>query len=382
MPTPQERYHQDLQKPEFTADPAQAKVVAHLQQVYDALLVNQKSANRGLLQALFGKKRSENQSSVKGLYLWGGVGRGKTYLMDVFYECLPFENKLRSHFHRFMRNIHSQLQEFKGQADPLDRVASRIAARARVICFDEFFVSDITDAMLLGNLLKGLFARGVTLVATSNVEPNRLYENGLQRRNFLPAIDLINHHTQVIHLDSATDYRLRALDQAELYYCPSGENADQSLQRSFDALAPMEIQHGEQLEEGEIQINQRGELAILVEGRLIPIRKVADDVIWFEFAAICDGPRSQSDYIELAMEYHAVLISDVPVFYDTNNDQARRFINLVDVFYDRNIKLVLSAAAELRDLYQGRDLKFEFARTVSRLVEMQSHEYLARPHRP
>lgn len=365
---PLAQYQADLRKPDFTHDPSQERVVHELQGVYTALTQAESSrANSNLLGRVLALVRQKDPAPVRGLYLWGGVGRGKTYLMDAFYESLPFERKMRVHFHRFMRHVHGELKALGGTKNPLERVAERLAARTRVICFDEFFVADIADAMILGGLFECLFARQVTLVATSNIVPDDLYKDGLQRQRFLPAIDLINQHTRVIHLDGDCDYRLRLLEQAELYHFPLDAAADTVLAANFASLAPEAGVEG---------------LLIEVVGRAIPSRCCADDVVWFEFDALCDGPRSQNDYIELAMEYHAVLISNVPVLTASEEEQARRFINLVDEFYDRNVKLVISAAAAIEVLYQGTRLQFEFARTASRLREMQSHEYLARQHRP
>jgi cell division protein ZapE len=236
-----------------------------------------------------------------------------------------------------------------------------------VLCFDEFFVSDIADAMILAGLMGALFERGVTLVATSNIIPDELYRDGLQRQRFLPAIELVKHYTEVFNVDAGVDYRLRALEQAELYHYPLDREANESLQRSFVALAPEPGQQWERLE---------------INGRYLSSRCVADDVVWFEFAELCDGPRSQNDYIELARIYHAVLLGNVPAMGAANDDQARRFISLVDEFYDHNIKLVISAEVPLLELYSGGRLEFEFQRTCSRLQEMQSHEYLARSHKP
>lgn len=370
MPSPLESYQQDLQKPGFSADAQQAVVVDKLQAIYTDLLDKRlKATGSRWLQSLRGLWGGQNRVVTKGLYLWGGVGRGKTYLMDTFFEALPFEDKLRAHFHRFMRRVHHELTDLSGHANPLHQVAERIRREASVICFDEFFVSDITDAMLLGNLFSALFDRGICLVATSNIPPYLLYDNGLQRERFLPAIALIQQHTEVVHLDSPTDYRLRVLQRAELYHQPLSSAAEQSLAQSFADLAP---------EHAAVREN----IGLEVEGREILARREAEDIVWFDFAAICDGPRSQHDYIELAKEYHTVLISQVPQFTHRNADQARRFINLVDEFYDRNVNLVLSAAAPLEALYQEGKLAFEFQRTTSRLLEMQSHDYLARPHKP
>ncbi|MCB1844088.1 MAG: AFG1 family ATPase, partial [Halioglobus sp.] len=314
-----------------------------------------------------GRWRGTAREPERGLYLWGGVGRGKTYLMDMFFDSLPFERKLRVHFHRFMQRVHTELGDLKGEKNPLERVAERLASEARVVCFDEFFVTDIGDAMILGGLMESLFARGVTLVATSNIEPRHLYENGLQRQRFLPVIALLERHTRVLNVDAGTDYRLRTLQQAELYHYPLDQGADSSLEDSFSRLAPEPGKHWERIE---------------INRRYLTVRRLAEDVAWFDFAELCDGPRSQNDYIELARIFHAVLISGVPEFVPDIDDQARRFINLVDEFYDRNVKLVLAAAKPLLELYAGGRLGFEFQRTISRLQEMQSYDYLAREHRP
>lgn len=366
--TPLSRYQRDLERPGFRADAAQARAVEHLEDLYRALLRTPEVAVtgwRGRLRKLLGRR----PEPVTGLYLWGGVGRGKTYLMDNFYEALPFERKLRVHFHRFMRRVHSELTQLRGHSDPLEQVADSIAREARVICFDEFFVSDIGDAMILGTLLQGLFDRGVTLVATSNIPPSQLYHDGLQRSRFLPTIASLERHTRVVEVDGGSDHRLRALKQAELYHFPLDDAADKSLLRSFHSLVPAR---------GEIRPNQMVE----IEGRSFRARYLAEDVAWFEFAELCDGPRSQNDYIELAREYHALVISNIPALGRYKDDQARRFINLVDEFYDRQVKLVVSAARPLEQLYDEGRLGFEFQRTVSRLLEMQSLDYLARPHKP
>ena len=361
--TPVEKYQQLLADPQFFEDPEQRRVVELFEALYQILRARGKR-NQGLLGKL-GSFSRKAETPVTGLYLWGGVGRGKTMLMDLFYECLPAGDRLRMHFHRFMHRVHRELNELSGTPDPLRAVADGIAGETRVICFDEFFVSDIGDAMILGELFEHLFDRGITLVATSNVEPDLLYENGLQRRRFLPAIEAIKTHTRVHCLDSQTDYRLRVLERAEIYHVPLDAAADRSLSQSFHALAP------EKPEEN---------VALNIENRIINARMVAEDVAWFEFAELCEGPRSQNDYIELSRIFHAVLISNVRRFSSRDEDAARRFISLVDEFYDRNVKLIISADAEIDDLYAGERLRFEFERTRSRLLEMQSHEYLARSH--
>ena len=366
MITPWQRYQADLQREDFSRDSAQEQAVLLLQDLYERLLARAGEHDRGLRAWVRKLRRVELEPQV-GLYFWGGVGRGKTYLMDAFFECLPFSNKLRVHFYRFMQRVHAELTSLEGEKNPLEIVADRFSREARVLCFDEFFVTDIGDAMILGGLMKALFARGVTLVATSNIEPRRLYENGLQRQRFLPVIGLLEQYTRVVNVDSGVDYRLRTLQQAELYHSPLDEGADRSLHGSFSRLAPGPGKNWERLE---------------INNRYLTCRCVADDVVWFDFAELCAGPRSQNDYIELARIFHAVLVSGVPEFQPDNDDQARRFITMVDEFYDRNVKLVLAAAKPLLELYAGGRLEFEFQRTVSRLQEMQSYEYLAREHRP
>jgi cell division protein ZapE len=359
--TPLQRYQQDLLRPDFVADAAQKNAVEHLQRLYDALLVRHN--NRNFFSALFRR----HAKPCQGLYFWGGVGRGKTYLMDTFFDALPFDKKMRLHFHRFMRRVHQELRSLKDRKNPLDIVADRLADETIVLCFDEFFVSDIADAMILGSLMEKLFERGVSLVATSNIVPDRLYENGLQRERFLPAIAVLKAHVTVVNVDSGTDYRLRTLEQAELYHWPLDAEADATLASNFAAL---------------VTAAGRDNVALTIEGRTITARKEAEGVVWFDFAALCDGPRSQNDYIELACEYHTVLLSNIPALHQGIDDQVRRFINLVDEFYDRSVKLVVSAEKPLEALYSGGRLTFEFQRTQSRLLEMQSHEYLAREHRP
>ncbi|RYY76598.1 MAG: cell division protein ZapE [Gammaproteobacteria bacterium] len=368
--SPLARYERDLTREDFRRDSSQAKAVQYLQTLYEALIADWKakksSGLRSIFKNFFGGKES---ASIKGLYFWGGVGRGKTYLMDNFFESLPFPEKMRMHFHRFMRRVHAELKSLDGQKNPLEKVADIIAAETKVICFDEFFVSDITDAMILGTLMSELFERGVVLVATSNIVPDGLYKDGLQRARFLPAIDLLKTHTQVVNVDGGVDYRLRALEQAELYHYPLDASADLSLQKSFRSLLSSLAE-------------EKSNEVLIVEGREIHTRYSAEGVVWFNFEAICDGPRSQNDYIELSKEYHSVFISNVPALGRSNDDQARRFVNLVDEFYDRHVKLVISAERPLTELYSDGKLNFEFQRTVSRLLEMQSHEYLAMEHRP
>ena len=307
--SPWQRYQADLKREDFTHDPAQEQAVRLLQGLYERLTARELS-QKSVLAGLFRWARAEQRQPETGLYLWGGVGRGKTYLMDTFFDCIPFDQKLRVHFHRFMQRVQTELKALEGEKNPLQSVADKLASEATLICFDEFFVSDIADAMILGGLMEALFERGVTLVATSNIIPSGLYENGLQRQRFLPAIALIEQHTEVVNVDAGVDYRLRTLEQARLYHYPPGEEANRSLQASFERLAPEPGKRWERVE---------------INGRYLSSLWEADDVVWFDFAELCDGPRSQNDYIELAKIYHAVLVSDVPAMGADSDDQARRF---------------------------------------------------------
>jgi cell division protein ZapE len=361
---PFELYRQRVARGELSADAAQARAVEALERLYRDL--KQATPHRGW-RALGAKLAGNRRSAARGLYLWGSVGRGKTFLMDLFFHALPFADKRRQHFHRFMAMVHERLKAHRNVENPLELVAEEIATRARIICFDEFAVTDIADAMLLGNLFAGLFSRGVTLATTSNIAPDQLYAGGLQRQRFLPTIELLKEHCEVLHVDGAVDYRLRALQRADVYQTPSGTDADGRLMEFFESVAPDEGDDGGSLE---------------VNGRPIVYRRAADGVVWFDFDAICDGPRSQDDYIELSRLYQTVLVSDVPRFDAALENQARRFIALVDEFYDRRVKLILSAAAPATELYRGDRLKHDFRRTESRLTEMQSHDYLKQAHRP
>lgn len=358
---PSELYAQGVAARRWDDDPAQRAVLAQLDRI-DAGLVALEAARGPRWWPL----RRARDEAVPGLYLWGAVGRGKTFLIDLLFQSLPIEHKLRLHFHRFMGRVHAALKALEGRADPLREVAAQFAAQARVLCLDEFFVTDIGDAMILANLLRHLFAHGVTLVTTSNIEPKGLYRDGLQRAKFLPAITLLERHCAVVELRSAQDYRLRALAQAGVYFTPLDAAAEQGMQAVFARIAP-----GKRRAEAEIRVNGRG----------IAVKRRADGVIWFDFAALCEGPRAVADYIELAQSFNTVLVSGVPRFTSLLEDEARRFVNLVDEFYDRGVNLVLSAAVPIVALYGGERLAAEFARTQSRLIEMQSAEYLASAHR-
>jgi cell division protein ZapE len=368
MTTPKQRYLDDLNRQGFVADNAQEQAVELLESLYQRLVTDNSKVEESTLVARFKRFiKTPDKTPERGLYLWGGVGRGKTYLMDCFFEVLPFDKKLRVHFHRFMRRVHSDLSFFKGYVNPLERVADKIANETEIICFDEFFVSDITDAMILGTLFEALFARGVCLVATSNIEPEKLYQNGLQRQRFLPAIALLERHCQVVNVDGGSDYRLRALTNTSLYHSPLNDKTQSAISDIFETLVANDK-------------NIIRDANLMVNDRAITVKAMTSDVIWFDFTAICDGPRSQNDYIDIACEFHAVVLSNVPLLNAETEDSARRFINLVDEFYDRNVKLAISAQQPLENIYQGNKLIFEFERTQSRLIEMQSLEFLSRPH--
>ncbi len=369
MTTPWELYQADLQRPDFSYDEAQEMAVKHLQRLFDDLVaVENARQSQGALSKFAARLSRKKTEPQKGIYFWGGVGRGKTYLVDTFYDALPFERKMRTHFHRFMQRVHNDLTKLSGEKNPLTIVADQIANEAVVICFDEFFVSDIGDAMILGGLMQELFDRGITLVATSNIVPDGLYRDGLQRDRFIPAIKLLNRFTEVVNVDSGVDYRLRTLEQAELYHFPLSTDADVAMDDAFKQLIA-DPRH--------VALNHPVEIL----GRNIYAKAICDDIGWFNFKDLCDGPRSQNDYIELGKLFHAVLISGVPQMGLKNDDLARRFINLVDEFYDRGVKVIMSAEVAIPDIYTQGKLEFEFQRTTSRMLEMQSKDYLVREHR-
>ncbi len=348
-------------------DQAQERALAHFGRLSEDL--RELERGESWLARLLSRRRS-----VRGLYLWGGVGRGKSFLMDAFFECAPLPDKRRRHFHRFMQEVHHRMRELQGQEDPLIVVARDLARQARLLCLDEFQVSDITDAMLMRRLLEGLFEQGVVLVTTSNLHPDDLYKHGLQREQFVPAIELLVQNLEVVNVDGGIDYRLRLLEQTGVYHHPLGPDAEARLAHEFDSMAPGESEEA---------------VALEVENRTIRARRVGTGVAWFEFSELCEGPRGQADYIELARRFHTVLLSNVPRLRSSKLDAARRFTWLVDEFYDRKVKLVISAAAPAHELFaiaDGgdrflRNLNISFVdRTVSRLIEMQTHEYLALPH--
>jgi len=346
-------------------DAAQLDAAIRLDALSAALLESSQTFGERLRARMRWLPASSPRAPLRGLYLWGGVGRGKTMLMDWFYESLGFPRRERTHFYRFMRQVHAELGSIKHRAQPLETVAERLAHRVRVICLDEFFVADIADAMILAGLFEGLFRRGVTLVATSNSPPQDLYKDGLQRQRFLPAIELIETHVEVVHLDGGVDYRLRQLEQAPTYLDSGLPVTAAQLKQRFAALAGGTVSRP---------------TVLSVEDRDIAALSVGPGMAWFEFSALCEGPRSQNDYIELARSYHTIFISNIPVFTARNEDAARRFISAIDEFYDRGVNIVVSAAAAPAALYQGERLQFEFQRAASRLIEMQTQHYLAGPH--
>ncbi|OOG54082.1 cell division protein ZapE [Rhodanobacter sp. B05] len=362
---PSARYEEGVTAHRWESDPTQLALLPEFDRMHAALCVEPASGNGlfGRLKSLLGNDPS---TAVPGLYLWGTVGRGKTFLMDLFVASLPHGVALRRHFHRFMGEVHASLRELGERESPLVEVAAGIAARCRVLCLDEFLVNDIGDAMILANLLEALFERGVSLVTTSNTAPANLYRDGLQRARFLPAIALIEQRCHVLELASSRDWRLRALTQAPVYLTPPGAEAHRALERIFASQASGTIE-----QDGVLHINARD----------IPFHKRAESILWFEFAALCEGPRAVADYIALAKAGPAIIIANVPQFTIYSEDAAKRFVQLVDEFYDRRVKLVLSAAAPITELYDGERLRAEFGRTESRLIEMQSEEYLALAHR-
>lgn len=362
---PVEAYLRNLEHNGFVPDPAQKLAVDALQQLHQELLaasVADHSFTRRLLRLLTQRK----SEPVKGLYIWGGVGRGKTWLMNLFYESLPFENKLRLHFHHFMLDIHEQLARLSNLKNPLTVIASDFSKKYRILCLDEFIVTNITDAMLLYGLLQALMSYGVTLVVTSNRTPDDLYKNGLQRERFLPAIDLIRQHTHIMHIDGDTDHRIALLEQDDIYYSPITADTSDELRKRMETLAP-----------GTISVDR----VLTIHKRPVKTVMHADEIAWFEFDALCDAPRAAPDYIQLAHDYHTIILSNVPVMDENMDDKARRFIYLIDELYDRRVKLIISADSTPEKLYTGDMLGFAFNRTSSRLIEMRSYEYLEKPHK-
>lgn len=359
--TPRERYLADLARGNVRPDAAQARAVDHLQQLYDSLCQVPPPQERWWSRLIRAPRRP-----VRGLYLWGGPGRGKTHLVDSFFECLPSAHKRRVHFHRFMQDVHAQLRGLPRTPNPLKLIGRQMGGQVRVLCLDEFLVQDIGDAMLLAGLLQAMFAAGITLVATSNSAPDELYLEGLQRDRFLPAIDLLKAHTQVLHLDSPTDFRCELLDHCGTYHVLEDAAAQTILREHFRRLAP-----AQPAAEHALQLNQRR----------VPVVALADDVAWFRFADLCEAPLWARDYLEIAQTFHTVLLDGIPRMDESMDDVAKRFMHLIDALYDHRVKLVATAQDLPENLYSGRYLQFAFQRTASRLQEMGGHRYLAKAHR-
>lgn len=350
----QEYYLQSLAEKGYQADAAQMAAIDRLQLFYDDW-VSYKQARSSPLRKLF-----KRPSIPRGVYMWGGVGRGKSFLMDAFYQTVPLKRKARLHFHEFMQGVHRELDKVKGQSDPLDAVAASVAKRYRLICFDEFHVSDIADAMILYRLLFKLFEHGVSFVMTSNYEPFTLYPDGLHRDRILPAIKLIQDRMDVLNVDTGVDYRRRSLEQVRMYLTPISAQTQAELQAAFDSLSD----------------GAPREPLLTLQNRELRATALSGSVVWFDFATLCGGPRSQNDYLELASRFHTVILSDVPRMKASQSSEARRFTWLIDVFYDHKVKLIMSAECEAEALYTEGQMANEFHRTVSRILEMQSKEYL------
>jgi cell division protein ZapE len=354
-----ETYEAELAARGYSADPAQLRAVEALERcVLEWAEFKEQRSNAF-------KKLINRPEIPRGVYMYGGVGRGKSFLMDCFYNAVPLKRKTRLHFHEFMREVHRELADLQGIINPLDELAKRIAKRFRLICFDEFHVADITDAMILHRLLAALFDNGVGFVTTSNFRPDGLYPGGLHRDRILPAIDLLNAKLEVINVDNGTDYRRRTLEALTLYHMPNGPVADAAMEQAFNAL---EESHDE-------------DPLLHIESRVIHARRKAGGIVWFDFKDLCGGPRSQNDYLEIASRFHTVFLSDVPHMPLRMASEARRFTWLIDVLYDRRVKLIMSAAVLPMDLYTDGPMAHEFPRTVSRLSEMQTSEYLSQERR-
>jgi len=349
-----EFYQQALTERGFSPDEAQLRAVERLQIAYDEWVAYKGRRSNRLMRLI------SPPDIPRGVYMWGGVGRGKSFLMDSFFSVVPLQRKTRIHFHEFMRGVHQQLDELKGVADPLEIVAEKIAKKYRLICFDEFHISDVADAMIMFNLLSGLFSRGVSFIMTSNYQPDTLYPDGLHRDRLLPTIALLKEKLDILCVDSGNDYRRRALEQVQAYLTPLGAATDASLRAAYSRIAEIADQ----------------EPKLRIESREIRALRRAGGIIWFDFATLCGGPRSQNDYLEIASQFHTVILSGVPRMSAAMSSEARRFTWLIDVFYDHKIKLIMSAQVAVTELYTEGTLSNEFHRTVSRIIEMQSREYM------
>ncbi len=356
-----EYYHQELKARGYHSDPAQLAAIERLQQCEDEWVSYKEIRSSGLKKKLFKPKLP------RGIYLWGGVGRGKSFLMDCFFAASPLEKKIRIHFHEFMREVHRELHELSGLADPLDELSKRIAKRYRLICFDEFHINDIADAMILYRLLRALFEDRVQFVMTSNYRPDQLYPNGLHRDRLIPAIKLLESQLDVMNVDAGNDYRRIQMEQVNAYLTPLNAQTDAALVKMFHTLI------GQQKEDAKPILH--------IESRELKPLHMGDGVVWFDFQTLCCGPRSQNDYLEIANQFHTVILSKVPHMPPKMTNEARRFIWLIDVLYDHKVKLIISAEVPAAELYTEGQITGEFSRTVSRLIEMQSRDYLDTPRR-
>ena len=357
--SPKAWYQAMSSKPGFISDASQAAAIADLDALWHELIDFKAKRNHFLGRSLL------SPDVPKGLYFWGGVGRGKSFLMDVFYACVPYKRKRRLHFHNFMAEVHHEMKLLASTPDPLIALADNIEKSTRLLCFDEFHVSDIADAMILGRLMEALFERGVVMIITSNSAPDELYPNGLQRQKFIPAIDLLKKNLRVINIDSGNDYRLREMTSTPLFMLSTDSESDSRMEAIFQRLSSDTIKDVQFIE---------------VQGRLVPVRRIAQQVVWFDFNVICGGPRSQDDYLELARRFHTVFISDIPQMTASEAAEIQRFIWLVDILYDNRVKLVVSAAATPDKICINEEKAMEFTRTASRLIEMQSQGYLELQH--
>jgi cell division protein ZapE len=353
--TPLDYYHEQCRLGVVVEDQQQLLALQHFQKLHSNL-IHEHQKRKKILSVL------RKPRLVHGLYIWGGVGIGKTFLMDCFYHCVPFKGKLRMHFHQFMRFVHHELKLHQGEKDPLQIIARKLAKKYMLLCFDEFFVTDIADAMILARMLRALLAQGLCLVATSNVMPDDLYKKGLQRQLFLPAIEMLKHHTTVVHVPTTVDYRLRHLRNAGVFYTPNDQAAHENMEKTFFVLV-----NGKSVRHDAVEIC----------GRKIPVVKEADDTIWFDFNVICKVPRSQHDYLEIAKQYRTVFVSNIPVIPPDARDMVTLLIRMVDVFYDAHVRLVISAAEPVDKIYPQGYMLFEYNRACSRLLEMQSELYFS-----
>jgi len=348
-------YEAELVARGYTSDPAQLRAVDALERCASEWLAYKEQRSNAF------KKLINRPDTPRGVYMYGGVGRGKSFLMDCFYKAVPIKRKTRLHFHEFMREVHRELRDLAGTVNPLDELGKRMAMRYKLICFDEFHVAEITDALILHRLLAALFDNGVGFVTTSNFKPDDLYPGGMHRDRILPAIALLNAHLEVLSVDNGVDYRRRTLEQVNLYHTPLGAQADAEMTEAFNRLAE----------------SQDDNPVLQIESRQIQARRKAGALVWFDFKTLCGGPRSQNDYLEIATQFHTVLLSDVPVMPPRMASEARRFTWLIDVLYDRRVKLIMSAETPPEALYTEGPLAHEFPRTISRLNEMRSAEFLA-----